>query len=458
MESRLNNGKGIFLLWINWLMGSGAIVLLIQLSLFVKPLYMPFVAFGIQFILFLLIKRNREKELPVCYLFPFVASRIMFWSGATMLVINLLYSKWLVETVFGSTHINPHIPFLCILIVCPITLICCLWVHTHKRTISFCRDCKMRSGTAAERGFLGKIFTREGNYQIDVCLIVSAVLTLLAWIYYVIVYINSSLNHTDRFVFFIAPALAWVGASVYFALRYIGIWGYYCQNIAGSATRHGRSTLLRYILIDYDLICLSKPQSGPDAVDPGARYFDTPEASYISWRKHVSMADASLHFYNMTDIVDSDIRFFYSTTSGNADCNIFRYFVFLRPEQRKAFDKKNPDCIWVTFRELVQMLNDHRLNPLMSAEFVRLYTMVMAWKTYDNRGRRRYKIKHYKPMFRFENLSSWDIDFNDPSWLYVADNNQDTPFYHLRRLWRKYINGVGNYIEEINPETTESQQ
>ncbi len=97
------------------------------------------------------------------------------------------------------------------------------------------------------------------------------------------------------------------------------------------------------------------------------------------------------------------------------------------------------------------MINAKQLNPLMSAETLKLYTVAMAWKTYDHNGRRRYRIKHYRPTFHIEDVKSWDVNYNDPTWLYVADNNQDTPFYHLRRIWRKYINGVGNYIEELQP-------
>lgn len=67
----------------------------------------------------------------------------------------------------------------------------------------------------------------------------------------------------------------------------------------------------------------------------------------------------------------------------------------------------------------------------------------MAWKTYHSDGTRRYAIKHYTPTFRLRDLHKWKIDFNDPKWLRVADNNEDVRYYRLRRFWRKYINGIG---------------
>lgn len=50
MQRQLDNGKGIFLLWLNWVLGLGILTLMIVMSLWIKPLYMPFVAYGLQFI------------------------------------------------------------------------------------------------------------------------------------------------------------------------------------------------------------------------------------------------------------------------------------------------------------------------------------------------------------------------------------------------------------------------
>lgn len=451
MQKRLDNGKGIFLLWLNWLLGSGMIVLLIVLSLWVRPLYMPFVAYGMQLLAFFLIRRNRQQRLPVCYIYPFVISRVLFWSGTVMLVINFLFSRWMVHRVFDPQTINPDIPFICTLIVWPISAIICFWAYTHKKNLSFCRDCRMRAGTSAERGFLGMIFTREGKYQVWISLLISVGVSVVAWMYYGLTYVNSSLSLPDRFVFFWSELLLWFAAAIYLGMRYLGIWGYYCQDVEGSVARHGRSTQLRFIIIADNLVCLRPPQTAADMLIPGENHFDTPASLFEPWKETMSMPVAERSFFKMTDLENVEIRFFYSNLSGNADCNIFHYFAFLTPEEQEAYSAAHPEYIWIPFRDLAKMLNQKELNPLMSAEIVRLYTMAMAWKTYDRTGKRRYKIKHYRPTFRLEDIRKWDVDYNDPTWLYVSDNNQDVPFYYLRRFWRKYINGVGNFIDEINP-------
>ena len=52
-----------------------------------------------------------------------------------------------------------------------------------------------------------------------------------------------------------------------------------------------------------------------------------------------------------------------------------------------------------------------------------------------------YGIKHYKPSFRLRDLDDIDVDFNDPVWLMIADDNEGRPFFQLRKLWRKYVSG-----------------
>ncbi len=34
-----------------------------------------------------------------------------------------------------------------------------------------------------------------------------------------------------------------------------------------------------------------------------------------------------------------------------------------------------------------------------------------------------------------------DVDYNDPEWLLVAKNNEDRPFFKLKKFFRKYFKG-----------------
>lgn len=437
-------GWGILQLWINWLIGSSALTLLVVLSLWVKPLYMPFVAFGLQFVLFVLIRRNREQRLPSCYILPFIVSRVLFWSGVVMVAINLVYSGTLVDLMFNPEQINREIPFICMLIVAPISTIISGWGYKKRLKLSFCRDCRMRHGIHAERGLLGVIFSQVGHYQVELMLWLSAAMTIVGWGYYALLYVNSSLTVPDRFIFFWLPTLLWLAAAIYLALRYIGIWGYYCQNVAGSFSRYGTYTQLRFIIVWDNYIALLPPETETDKKIDLDDKFDSPVTCTISKVDKVETETARQYFDSRSGVHGyTDVRFMYANSHYNPDCNIFHYLCFLNDEQKAELDTKYPRVKWCSLSEVASLINNKETNPLFAAEIVRLHTVATTWKTYDAQGRRRYKIKHYRPTFQIRDIHKWDVDYNDPHWLYVADNNQDVPFYRCRKFWRKYINGIG---------------
>lgn len=443
MIPKVNTGKGLIHLWVNWLGGYGALTFLIVISLWVSPRLIPFIAFGLQFLFFFLIKRNRRARHPVCYLLPFIITRILFWTGIITLTINMLYRFDIIGRLFTTEEVNPSIPFIATLIITPIATLISLWGKIKKRNLNFCKDCTMQFGTTAERGFLGQIFTQEGQYQLKLLLFMSAGCAGLSWTYYGMLYININLNSPDKFVFFGIPVILWFLSSFYLAMRYLGIWSYYCQNQNIANKRLSISTLLRYIMVHDNQICLRLPDLNPDTMVNTMLKFDIPDSHYLSYRNDLKLSDATRMFTSFSGIKDSDVRLMYISDVGNADCNIFHYLCFINDEQKAEYDDKNPQSVWLDFHEVVTLLNRHELNPLLSAEITRMHTMALAWKTYTAEGKRRYKIKKYRPAFQFRDLKNLKLDFNDKLWIYIANNNQDVPFYSLRKFWRKHINGVG---------------
>lgn len=443
-QDKKDNGWGIFRLWINWLIGSGAITVLVILSLWLRPIYLPFAAFGFQFLLFMLIRHNRESCIPSCFILPFVISRVLFWTGIVMILVNFLYSSTLIEHLFEASELNRDIPFICVLITSPITAAISGWGYLRRHKISFCRDCQMRNGTPAERGFLGMIYKQVGSYQVGMLFWLSAVLSIIGWSYYALLYVNTNLSVPDKFVFFWIPTLLWFFSAVYLAARYIGIYGYYRQNVEGSIGRHGTSTLLRYIVIWNDYIAIRPPETDSDKKFTLDEKYDTPVSIYTNRVEDLPLPIVQACFSDNTGVESPEVRFMYANLVGNADCNILHYLCFLTDEQKAGFDRANTTCQWLSLSEIAFMINNRLFNPLLSAEIIRLHTIATAWKTYDSDGRRRYKVKNYRPAFRISEIHGWDVDFNDPHWLYVADNNQDTPFYNLRRFWRKYVNGINH--------------
>lgn len=442
-QRKIDNTKGIFILWANWVAGTGAITLLIVLSLWVKPRYMALVALALDLFIFSLIRKNRESRVPTCLLTPFLCSRVILISAFIMAIINLMYSKWAINYFFNPSTVNVQIPFITQLIVAPTLLAVTLWAYIRKSKLNFCRDCYIRFGTPAERGFLGKITNQEGRYQLKMLLVVAVIATLISYGYYFFAYINISFTKVDKIVFVWAAVAFYLVITLYSAVRYLSLWGYYCKKEENIAKTSVTMTRLRYLVFYDNYICIAPPRMDFNHLIDYEDKPDVPIQINLSYRVKISLLDAINNFKSFTHIHGADIRLMYETIGTNADNNIFHFLCFLNEQQKEQFDTEFPDCRWVSLHEIAEMINKAEISTLLSSEIIRLHTVTMAWKSYNPDGSRKYKIKHYKPTFRFCDLPSYNVDYNSPEWLYVDNNNEDMPLYHIRKFWRKYINGIG---------------
>ncbi|MCM1292665.1 MAG: hypothetical protein NC111_05665 [Bacteroides sp.] len=437
---------GIFRLWINWMIGSGALVLLVMLSTYIRPVYLPFVAFILQFIIVQLMHHNRRREFPSCYVYPFVVSRILFWSAISMIVINLLYFTGLFETIFPDSPINHDVPYIMTLIISPWAIILTWWTNRNGHNSAFCRDCLMRHGSLADRGRLGSIYTKAGYYQLRMLFWLSVVIEASSLIYYFLLYTNVSLSKPDRFIFILVPTLLWIASSAYLGLRYLGIFEYYRQNYLhthrGDDMRNA-STLIRYLVVNGNRIAMRPPQTDADLKMSLDEKFDTPATVFITRQSEISVESASFHFSNLTGVSDHKMRFMYSTIHSKAERNTFHFLATLTDSEAEEFDKKHPDTIWLDIRQVSELINDHTIAPMLAAEVIRYHTIASTFKSYHSNGRRRYKVAGYHPATDFADIASLPVDYSDPHWIFISQYNQDTPNRRLRLFWRRFINGLG---------------
>ena len=63
------------------------------------------------------VRANRRKKMPSCYILPFLATRIFFWTAVVMVAVLYLYSRHLIENIFDGDTINAEIPFITVLII-----------------------------------------------------------------------------------------------------------------------------------------------------------------------------------------------------------------------------------------------------------------------------------------------------------------------------------------------------
>lgn len=446
----LGNRDALKSLWWAWVITTGLITVAAIISFLAPRLWTPIICFASAAGLNFMVRHNNISiHTPRCYIIPFIGISIMLGTG----IITATLEIWYTPSLFGSnpaahTPSPDSLPYMGTLVVYPLALLFFGYATLRKSRFSYCVDCCMRYGSPAERGFIGRLFNQEGMYQRKLATIISAVVTFITYAYYFLIYNNNYISTRDQKIFVILPVVVFVATALLLALRYFVIWFYYSQDLEGSALRHGSSTTVRYLIIAGNEIFLHIPDPEKDIMVHEVKP-DTPAHTTISLRRSVDLSYARELFSYLVSPENSDenaalegydIRFMFESDEASGMKNVFHYLVFA--SSKELVDNSNLNGSWHTIHDIKDMIDNNDINFMLASEIHRLYTFSMAARTYHKNGRRKYPVKHYRPTFRLSDAHKWDIDYNDPIWYFVSSNNQDSRFYHLRSLWRKYMSGL----------------
>ena len=431
-----NNRYGILSLWGGWTMSVGLIALLFLSTLWVTKPWLPFVAIGLQLVIYARIRSRLEIKATTCYMMPFVSSQVLFWSAMVMFAINFMVSRGYIHHF--SSNINPKNPYITVLVVAPVEIAVALWA-LYSKNPPFCINCRRTHGEPVERGFLGLLFAQESKFQLKMFLVLATVLTVVSWGYYFLFYININLNTPDRFFYVWVPILYSLATIIYMGMRYAAIYTYYHHNRDLNPVFDEAISRVRFLIISGDKILLAPTENALLSV-PVSK-LDTPVALSLPRRDFIPVNEAEDLFFNYTSLKAATMRFMYKVTANSTISNVF-HFIATLDDRDSIAGTPIEGGEWFTIHEIQKLLEARQLDSRFSAEVVRLHDVVMAWKTYDKTGRRRYKIANYVPSFRLRDINSWDVDFNDPLWLNIKACNQDTRLWKLRRFWRRYIDGL----------------
>ena len=408
-------------LWINWAIAFGAIALELFLPLFIPKVWLPFPIFVLAFALLLFLRRQQAMEFSGCTAMLRVSTLTLFWSAAIMMVINILNSKMLLDNYIDWSATNRDIPFITALIIFPVMIVMSLWVMAsgYSRNNSGFRD---REG-ARVNGVVASLFGREAHYQVHLMLTIAIGLSTVDYWYYFTYYINVSMNTPDVFFF------NWMPIAFYFCSLYF-VWNRY-RNLAVligpiATSARDKGVMIRFLVISDDRMLLSMNEFDR---------WDTPAVTHLPALDAASEAKVRNAFENISGNSDFQLKYLYDTGLGEMMADVRHYAVFIADEAYKGREGSLES--WFTLDQIDRFIKTARLSADLTDEIYRIFTITMAWKTYDAQGRRLYPIKHYRPTFRLRDLKDWTVDYNDISWLAVADNNQDRPFFHARKLWRK---------------------
>lgn len=417
-------------LWTEWLVTFGAVNISVVASVLVNSVWLAvFVAVtGLGLNIYAEnVKRNGQTG---CMRFAMLTSRALFISALVMCAINLLFhSRWLVR-IFDPATVNTTIPFIASLIIFPTVCVVCIYAYFNHGNSTFCRRCKETHGYRPEEGFVGNFFHHETASQLRLMIWLSGLISLVDWIYYAYFYINVNLNAPDKFFFVIMPASVFILSLIYVGRHYFIVIEDIRTHAEGIA-RNARRKIVRYLIIRDDMLLLNIGEHN---------LLDTPAETQIESGMPLTEQEARKGFRHIADIESEEfgLRELYCNRSLTYRSTICHYLVTLPGNNDDplpaGWDLKGE---WATLPTIDRFLKMGLLAPALGAEIHRVYTIAMAWKTYDRQGRRLYPIKNYRPTFRLRDIMGWDVDFNDTSWFDIAANNQDRPFWHIGRLWRQ---------------------
>lgn len=437
----------IFGLWRNWAIATGFLAVLAFVSPLINQVWFAPVCIAMYFLLQIVRAIMANQTVPVCpRLYKEISVMIVIITGVVLLR-NLL--GWGNTIEITGQPVNAGGPMLGILISGPVAVIVTLFFIFQKKEPLVCQMCHLRYGNVVKNGFIGVLYEREWRYQTRCLFMLSLLLTVVDWTYYLVHYINVNLNRADYFFFVWMPLALYVISLIYLGWRYYSLWVFYCQNDEGKMVSSPSSSTLRFIVISRDRILLDIRRTDR-FFDNGQniKRFDTPATVSLPYQERMDVSRAAELFKQTTGIAGAEIRRMYDSPDNVTYRNIFHYFAFLDSPEDIVDSKLEGE--WFTLGELRQLLSQHLTGAVLNSELTRIYRIAMAWKTYDRDGRRLYKFKHYRPTFRLKDIKNWDVDYSDGHWLSVGQLNEDSHLFRLRRFLLRIGSKLKLYPRQLN--------
>jgi len=415
-----------------WNTSFGVLTAFILSGLWVSPVWMPVVGAALVFIL-IRVRVIYLTYAPIgCSLLIRYAVQTIVWSSLIMLAINLLNTRWIDNIFVDQETYNISIPYIPSLIVYPVLIVVLAVGLMRMGRSIYCRRCMERAGMSFRDGVHRNIHQNEARLQTKFLLTIAIFMSVLSWAYYMVFYINVNLNESDVLYYFILPVAIYLLSVGYMISRYGNM------QLALSAGVESVSALsksqIRFLVVRADRMLLTEvPLPGYS----GHPLWDTPACAEVSSSDNVADESMRQKFAQMAGTDSFSLRRLF-VTAKMSSTPIYHFAVFL-----DSPDVELPGLsgTWLDLYAIDALLKSGSVSRPLAFEIHRIYTVTMAWKTYDRDGRRLYPIKNYRPTFRLSDFHSWDVDYDDNHWLDVANNNQDRMFYRLRRLYRRFISG-----------------
>lgn len=428
----------IFGLWRNWVVAVGLLTMLTILAPIVSQQWLVMVNLACFFALKWAQAVLRKRDVPSCAGFLSEVSTIIVITAIVIVVIMVLAENGLFMELNGQPYSN-ETPLIVILITAPVACLITVVNLLKKGEPKVCGNCRIRNGNLMESGFVGMLFRKEWKYQTSMLFMLSLMLCIVDWGYYLVQYVNVNLNQADKFFFIWLPLTMYVLSLIYLGGRYYSMWIYYCQDDEAHIVERPGKTTLRFLLLRDDKMFVNFYGTEKRFTN-GAKVkrFDTPVVISTDYHERENLPQAISLFESETGIKDAEIKPIYCSSDEVTCMNVFHYFAFV--DSIDSVADSSVEGEWMTWGNLRQLASQGLLSREFAAELERIYSVSMAWKTYDSEGHRLYDIKHYKPTFRLRDIRNWDVDYNDRRWLRISKHNEDNFCFKFRKLFSRKLN------------------
>lgn len=415
-----------------WTVCYGAITIQTVAGYFCNHVWLPYIGFLLMLAIIAFGRRNLSISSLNCSLMTHFTVYTLAVSGLIMLIANLMNTNFITNSYSEFSHKN--YPFHVSFIIYPVATIFYGIAILRQSKPEYCKACKESSTFSIKEALRRNLLHNEAKVHIRLAFAISLMLTIVTYCYYFVYYRsnNSYKMYTpDIFFMYIFPTITYIISVVYIYTKYAGLQFEISLNDTFEDDK--RTTRLRFLVVWKDKLLLK------DKVydDLGAEFWDTPAERVMDLYENIPLDNVKSAFMHISGAKHFRLRKLF--TSNSKMNNIIHYAVFLPDDD---CDVPNLSGEWLTLLEVDDLLHNGLIARPLAMELHRIHTITMAWKTYDREGYRIYPIKNYRPTFRLRDFKDWDVDYEDLHWMSISENNQDKPFFKLRKFWRKYINGI----------------
>ncbi len=367
---------------------------------------------------------HRRRKINPCVRLMSLAGTALICSAVIMTMITAAERLNLLGDTFKEGH-NSAIPYIASLVIYPTAAIIFGIAYLRHGHARYCASCPINRCDVSCSMLTGGLVHRQTRYQMMISTVIAGVIAMVTWIYYAVGYVNINFNRADIAFFVVVPAAFFVISAMSYNAHYRMINSRIIMTDTSDVVVSGEQSKLRFLIIRGDKLLLKN-------IGPDNKTMDTPAIVTIPYTQN---PDEDVIRRNFRKIVDSDdfyLKRLYETPGPSVHSSMFHYGVTIDTNA-----KIDIEGTWMTLDQIDRLWRHGQLTMALIGEIHRVFSVTMAWKTYDATGRRLYPIKNYRPTFRLADFKDWDVDYDDPKWLRIAEDNQDRPLWAVRRLVKR---------------------